>query len=281
MTIISDSSAVNEDRILPQHQAVLTLLQTHLSDPQVSEYQWLDIACGQGQIIKYLDSNLDEKYRSKINFTAFEGDATYLKIVKEKAKALSLLKYNEKIGEIADFETLFPSLGNFNFITLINVVHELPPKLLASLLINILNRLTENGILYIFDMETLNPLELGAIPWKKHEIIEIIKTFYIEIETPSYIPEVSQWKFKSTQGWSYTLQRRHIKISHEEILKNKQRIITNVEKQIEKQIQIKFEMTKNILTAHTETDSETSEDKKHIYTSLYDFWALHKALGEK
>ena len=52
MSIIGDSSAVLEfARMLPQHQAAITLLSSLLQNPQVDKFYWLDLACGKGQII--------------------------------------------------------------------------------------------------------------------------------------------------------------------------------------------------------------------------------------
>jgi ubiquinone/menaquinone biosynthesis C-methylase UbiE len=47
--------------MLTQHQAALTLLQRLLADPGVSQLNWLDLACGKGQIITHLDENLVDR----------------------------------------------------------------------------------------------------------------------------------------------------------------------------------------------------------------------------
>lgn len=90
MSIIGDSSAVLEvERMLPQHQAAITLLSSLLQDPQVDKFYWLDLACGKGQIISQLNENLTIENRKKIIYHGYDINVDYLKIVKKL-----LIKWN-------------------------------------------------------------------------------------------------------------------------------------------------------------------------------------------
>lgn len=73
MSIIGDSSAVLEfARMLPQHQAAITLLSSLLQNPQVDNFYWLDLACGKGQIISQLNENLTIENRKKIIYHGYD-----------------------------------------------------------------------------------------------------------------------------------------------------------------------------------------------------------------
>ena len=51
MALISDSDAVLDiRRILPQHQSAITLLNTILQNPGVTDCFWLDLACGKDRL---------------------------------------------------------------------------------------------------------------------------------------------------------------------------------------------------------------------------------------
>lgn len=84
MQFINDSHATEEDRLLAQHQAALTLLQRALLDPKVSNYRWLDLACGRGQIINHLHEILDRSQRQKISYFGYDIKVDYTTITEKK-----------------------------------------------------------------------------------------------------------------------------------------------------------------------------------------------------
>ena len=89
MTTIADSSAFKDrDRILAQHQAVLTLLQARLSTPRLPIFRWLDLACGRGQIIVSLHENLSTDARARIEFWAYDVDQRFALETRKTAESL-------------------------------------------------------------------------------------------------------------------------------------------------------------------------------------------------
>jgi hypothetical protein len=64
MDALADSKAFRDnDRVLPQHQAALLLLQKMLADPKVLSVKWLDLACGRGQILIGINDGLPPRLR--------------------------------------------------------------------------------------------------------------------------------------------------------------------------------------------------------------------------
>jgi len=180
MGTFKDSNAYqNKDKMLTQHQAALSVFQGKLENPEVSDLNWLDLACGRGQILMNLDSNFGEELINKINYSAFDLKNDYLTQTLRQAETLKFKNVQGKIGDIINFPILFPEQQKFDFITLINSIHELNPYDLPILFFETILRLSTTGIFYLYDMETLTNRELGAVSWKADEINRVIKTFLI------------------------------------------------------------------------------------------------------
>src|SRR5437764_141978 len=104
MSAIADSTAIFEpDRMLAQHQAALTILQGMLSNPQVSEVRWLDLASGRGQIIAHLQKNLPPKARGKLHFFGYDIDNVYTRQAEKIARSMDLATCDFGIGDLAAF----------------------------------------------------------------------------------------------------------------------------------------------------------------------------------
>lgn len=73
MPLIADSEAVLEiQKILPQHQSAITLLNLKLQNPSLGVFNWIDLACGKGQIISQLADNLSENSRKKLSYVGYD-----------------------------------------------------------------------------------------------------------------------------------------------------------------------------------------------------------------
>ena len=161
MTSIADSSAVyDRQRQLAQHQAALTLLQDTLADPQIQEYRWLDLACGKGQIILHIEENLTSNARSKIVYYGYDVENEYLRYAERTAQLSGFKNIDIAVGMLSNFSHNFLDELRFDFITLTNTIHEIRPKLLPNIIWDCLNRLSESGSLFVYDMEQLPQAEL-------------------------------------------------------------------------------------------------------------------------
>jgi SAM-dependent methyltransferase len=174
---IADSSAVKDTkRILAQHQSALTLLQLIVSDPSLTKVEWLDLACGRGQIMLALEENLTPVARAKIIYNAYDADPRYLRETEKTASGLGFAAIKTKIGDLESFSLLADAAVVFDFVTFTNTAHEVRPSVLAKLLVDVVLRLSPRGYLFVYDMEYINPPELGAIAWSSAEFASIVKT---------------------------------------------------------------------------------------------------------
>lgn len=276
MSAINDSDAVLEkERLFAQHQAALTILQGLIDVPGLTSFEWLDVGCGKGQLIVNLDDNLGGDSRKKISYNGFDIKDDFLSIAIRKAESLGLKNSKGQVGDIGNFATLHNTKQKFDFITITNSIHEFSPLEIPIILFECIIRLNDNGILFIYDMESLPFQELGALTWTREEIHEVLKAFLKEIGT-EYNPTPGKWKHKSCNGWNIQLNRSHFKINNEILIEHKAKIIENTQKQVLSTLSQKLEKCKTSLESITKYGTETEEEEKLKQKHLYDFWAINR-----
>ena len=279
MTSISDSSAVREKRVLPQHQAALTLIQRHVGSPDVEDYSWLDLACGRGQIIAYLEDNLSSAARSKISFHAYDVDQRYGRETRRIASGLGFRSFGLDIGELANFNRLLDAKLRFDFISLTNTVHELTPRAIAQLLLDSVARLKPTGTLFVYDMERIEPPELGAVPWNQDGIRNVLFTLLDALGAAHYRPEVSRWQHSRISGWNLQLDRHHLKLDDNELAQAAPRAVGVTSSKIADLMRDRLSACTKALRALTEFGSETANEEADKVRLLHEFWAVTLALA--
>lgn len=279
MTSIADSNAIkDQDRVLPQHQAALTLLQSRLSSPKVTQIHWLDLACGRGQIILDLHNCLSRDALSKIHYTAYDINATFMKDTDKTAQQIGFASVTPKVGELVDFDRVFMQTEVFDFITFTNAIHEVNPKDLVQILTGCILRLNDNGILFVYDMERIQPPELGAVAWERDEIANIVRSILNNLGAVDYNPFVALWKHRSVNGWSFILERQHMAISKSDALKRAQDVIEKGNEITISILKNKFKLCRDSLETLTACGSGTAEEKEDKERFLYEYWAISRVL---
>lgn len=117
-----------------------------------------------------MQENLSENNRRKLLYTGYDINVDHTRTAERIANGLNL-KANEFVhGDICHFANLILPDRQFDFITCTNTAHELQPGAFSMLILDSLVRLSETGELFIYDMESLDKPELGALPWRGPEI---------------------------------------------------------------------------------------------------------------
>jgi SAM-dependent methyltransferase len=163
---IADSSAVSlPNKVLAQHHTAITLLATILEARKPGDYlDWLDLACGRGQMIAHLKDTIpDGDLRARVRYSGYDVDNEYTRETEKMAASLKLGASDVVVGQLDHFADIVKPEKMFSFVTFTNVVHELPPVLFGSLLLELILRMKQDAKLYIYDMETLPDPELGAV----------------------------------------------------------------------------------------------------------------------
>jgi SAM-dependent methyltransferase len=281
MSLISDSDAVlDSGRIYSQHLAALTLLNNKLQDPNVSNLRWLDLACGQGQIISQLLGNLSNENRQKLSYVGFDIHVGHTKVAEELASKLSLNDYSFHQGYLTKFSGIIDSPKDFDFITFTSAAHEVSPHDFYQIILDAVMRLSPDGELYIYDMESLVEPELGALPWKKEEISILFDTIF-NILDPKFKVHPSTWGHTNCKGWTAVIQRRHIEPNNEKIDSMRGAVITALTAVVDKILSERLKDCDDALEAYCRFGAETANNEQDKLSCLYKFWALHRAIGAK
>ena len=279
MTAIGDSDALRDrERLLPQHQAALTLLQARLSSPDGMKVRWLDLACGRGQIIVALDRNLSTEARANLQYWAYDINQQFARETRRTAETLGLDSVDIKVGDLRDFNTLYPPEMRFDFITLTNTVHEVEPAHLAAIIIDSILRLAQTGTLFLYDMERIRPPELGAVPWNRDEMQRIVKTIFDGLGVSNYHPEVGQWMHQTCNAWNVQLQRQYFGITSDEAIARRPPTVRQTTTTIIDLLERKLELCRTSLETLTLCGAETAEEAEDKERLLYEFWAVSRAL---
>lgn len=280
MTSLADSSAVLENYNLPQHQAALTLLQGILSDPSCTKLRWLDLACGKGQIVAHLDNNLGSQARSKIELVGYDIENSYSKQAKRLAESKGLASCSFEVGALGNFWINQNTSGPWGFITLTNTTHEIAPNSLAEIFIRCIERLDENGCLFLYDMERLPNPELGAVPWSATEMQHILTILLGEMGCSTYKPEVGQWVHRSCRGWNAQLKRSHLGLPKD--FENRiPEALAKTNRVVAKLLAERLARANAALESLAENPPETGEEAEDKIALLYEFWAVYRSVGEQ
>jgi ubiquinone/menaquinone biosynthesis C-methylase UbiE len=279
MSLIADSDAVLDGgRILPQHQAALTLLNAKLQDPDVTELRWLDMACGRGQIIAQLLENLTPENRKKLTYIGFDIHVDHTRVAERLASKLSLKGYSFYQGDLTKFSGIVDSPSNFDFITFTNTAHEVSPGDFSRIMLDAILRLSPSGELFIYDMESLTEPELGALPWNANEISTLFKTIF-EILEPRFRVHPSTWSHKNCKGWTAVIQRRFVKSSNDEIRSKLEQVIPELTNVVGDILSKRLDECDKALDAYCRFGADTPNDEQEKLSCLYKFWALHRVIG--
>ncbi|MGL1892179.1 MAG: class I SAM-dependent methyltransferase [Spirochaetaceae bacterium] len=278
---INDSSAVlDKERQFPQHQAILTLIQDTLQDPRITTYNWLDLACGKGQIISNLDNNIDPIYTKKISYSGYDVRDDYLQLVRKKIESLELHKSDIITGELKNFHSVLQPQEKFDLISLTNVIHEVDSESLATLIFESFIRLNDDGMLFIYDMDRLSKQELGAVVWSQTEFAEIVQHFIDSILQDGKVFKVvsGQWTHSTCNGWNINIKRSYLEVDKTKI-ESSESLIANLDIKIKKILERKYNSCTLTLDTYTNYGTDSSEDKELLLDELYNFWSITRALG--
>jgi len=252
------------------------LLQAILADPSVVRVDWLDLACGRGQIVVALEENLSAAARAKIVYHAFDAEQKYLREAEKTALRLGLAGVHVKLGDVRDFNSLAGN-SSYDFVTFTNTAHEVRPAILAELLVDVVLSLTPHGCLFMYDMEFVNPPELGAIPWSSAEFVALATTLVSEFGATTYEPAIGRWRHSSTVGWNVQIHRHHLSISDDDARARRDQAVVALRDKMNGLLHAKLAACSESLESITRFGVETPDEEQEKVRQLYNFWSLKRA----
>ncbi|MDB5347276.1 MAG: methylase involved in ubiquinone/menaquinone biosynthesis [Schlesneria sp.] len=279
MPSIADSDAYFDPRrMLPQHQAALTLLQGVLSNPQMQRLRWLDLACGRGQIFSNLLANLSSLERAKLHLCGCDISNEHIRQAQRVTRDVGLAECQFFVCELGMFDQDSRTNGVWDFISLTNTVHEISPSQLSKILVSAVQRLSHSGCLFIYDMDRLPHFELGAVVWTRQEIFEILNTMCTALGSVGFIPPVGSWQHSTCNGWNAQIQRAHMQLP-EEWTNHVDPAVEATARCIDRLLRTKLEGVRRALEGLTLFGSETEGESQDKDRLLHDYWAISRALG--
>jgi SAM-dependent methyltransferase len=278
MPSIADSDAVLDiSRILPQHQSALTLLNGKLQKPGTNECNWLDLACGKGQIISQLSENLSTDNRRKLAYAGYDINVDHTRIAERMASDLGFKSHSFRHGDLSQFAKLLEVDEQFDFVTCTNTAHELQPGAFATIVIDALLRLSDSGEFFVYDMESLVQPELGALPWRGDEIGALLNELFEVLDTEFRV-HPSTWQHSTCKGWTVVIQRAYLNKSNIDITGKRSAIEEKLETAIDKILATRLQQCDATLNSYAKWGTDTADDERTKLAALYEFWALHNAI---
>ena len=280
MPLLASSDAVFDgERLFSQHQAALTLLQRLLADPAVQSLKWLDLACGKGQILAQLDENLNIAERAKIDYLGYDLDVEFGRLTEKRASTLGFAHSAVEVGELSRFSEIIDPVRTFNFITLTNTIHEIAPTRLPGIIFDCILKLSDEGSLFIYDMERLPSAELGAVPWKPPEIQSILQALLRPTGVTKFVPPVGRWRHRLVAGWNTQIEKRHILKESNQFSEHREAALAAAGERINEVIHQRREACANALESLARFGSSTGNENAEEIAFLYEYWALNRVLG--
>ena len=277
MTLADSSVILDRTRVLPQHRDAVTLLQARLAAPG-SAQTWLDLACGRGQLVQALEHGLTADSRSRLSFVGIDADQRHAREAVRLAESLGLASAEMLVGDLRHLPTLLPIGETVDFITFTNTVHEIAPAYLPLALVTSIARLSEHGALYVADIESIQPLELGAVAWTRDEMSELLGRCLEALGVTLYRPGVQRWQHTTRASWSAFIERQHFGRTSAQIVEQTPTAIAAVLEQVEHTLRLKLTACRTALETLTLYGSETGDEEVTKNSLVYDFWAITRAL---
>jgi hypothetical protein len=247
-----------------------------LSDPRVPAVGWLDLACGRGQILTGLGEGFSDTAKSKIEYTGYDRSDSYVRETEKLASGCGLHSHRCIIGDLGDVHKLLAD-EQFEFITLTNTVHEIRPRKLAAVLVDAILRLSPTGILFIYDMESISPHELGAVPWSSGDLKAMLCPVLETFKVGPYDPPVNHWQHRTRNAWSVQIHRNHLATS-ENLSPLRGPAESATESVIANLLRAKHARCRAALEKLTVYGLETADEQTAKETLLFEFWALSRSL---
>jgi SAM-dependent methyltransferase len=253
-------------------------LQSRVAAPNVLEFDWLDLACGRGQILLSLERQLSAEKRAKIAYFGLDLNPAYVEETRTTAESLGFRSVQVEVANLSELNWLTVLDHTFNLITFVNAAHEIPAQFLVRLLVHAIMRLADDGAFNIYDIDRLEKAELGAVTWTAQEMKVIVPSIIRSFGAATYRPEIGDWEHRNCGGWSVQLERKHIQFDHGTF--RPITAIAAVQETVKELLTGKLDICRKTLGSITSKGARNNDEVEEKIRHLHDFWALTRALSE-
>lgn len=272
--VIGDSDA--DPKSYRQHQALYEVIKGPLVDGPIC---WLDLGSGYGSGLSAFARAFSAKARGRIEYYALDGKKSFAEHAALRANELGFAKALPVVGNVTEAGALVPEGVKFSLITLINVTHELDPRAIPRLLAQCIQLLAERGVLFAYDQESLESLELGALCLRADEVRRILIRMFSVLGEHDVDPLVSQYEHKACMCWAVSLNRKQLKADGRRIAELMSDLVREGELEVAEILKERRTATIDSLRGFANRGSTTEEELHEKASALHDFWRLSDLLG--
>lgn len=140
--------------------------------------RWLDLCCGNGNILSQFGES-HQDHMPQVEYYGYDIDRKNIDECREIIRKNNLDRRLAHVKvEVVNLDiSPIPGKKKFDIITLLNVLHEINPFNIFSLLKKAMERCKKNGVILIVDMCCLPHLEWKAATWTKEGLKELVSYF--------------------------------------------------------------------------------------------------------
>jgi 2-polyprenyl-3-methyl-5-hydroxy-6-metoxy-1,4-benzoquinol methylase len=178
-----------KDQISIREQLTLNTILNILSQSRPpSPLRWLDMCCGKGAILREIKTVINASSCSALEYYGIDVHSANIGEC-QKLIAREKLRDHLRVAEAEPHDASKPLLHlwdsrKFDVVTLLNVLHEIPPYKVYSVLRNAVDRCKHSGVIIIVDMCSLPHFEWQAITWTREHLEHLIQPILRSPHTP-------------------------------------------------------------------------------------------------
>ncbi len=204
-----EPSAGDDERVLNEHREVcgflLHMLLRARSKGAEGPLVWIDLGCGEGRILSAVEGGIGEELRANLRYLGLDMSEAAAGTADARLRDLGLDA--ESCCEHGDLLRVGGRFGETraHFLTLTNVLHEVPPYDLPAALLNCIALLRPDGYLLAYDVERLADRDAWGEPdrvtWRRQNLAALVGTM-LAVREEEARPLISWWRHTSTTGWT-------------------------------------------------------------------------------
>ncbi len=255
--------------------------------------RWLDICCGNGNILTHIRTALGREC-SSIEYYGVDLDLKHIKECEKVIKENNLDNYlaSSPIVQVHDIRNHLQKWKQFDLVTLLNVLHEIPPFYVYDVIRNALDRCKYSGMVLIVDMCPLPHLEWKAITWPRQNLEDLISPllkkndaiYPVEVEGPIHANV-----FPRTVN-VLSLAIRKSKIDMRQLPSTPRTVVNEgsfqniIENCLSRK---KRELSAEILDVYSSDPASSTKDRmklgrsKQLQKLLWEYWAVSEAIDSR
>lgn len=177
-----------KDQISIREQLTLNTI-LHILSQRRPPYplRWLDMCCGKGAVLREIKTVIDASSCSALEYYGIDVHSANIGEC-QKLIAREKLREHLRIAEAEVHDASKPlrlwNSRKFDVVTILNVLHEIPPYRVYSVLRNAVDRCKHSGVIIIVDMCSLPHFEWQAITWTREHLENLIRPILRAPHTP-------------------------------------------------------------------------------------------------